>query len=321
MKRIIVLTLSIIAIFTLAACSQQYSVQEIEKMQEQIAELEQELKEENDTGNIAKPVQTQTPQQVSELDTETQPETDVEPQPEPQLSNDELLAIGCTYYGKTDYTKGFECFEELAEMGDNRAMLMLGICYDHGTGVEQDYEAAFGWYGSAYENGNERALLSLAQSYLTGEGVEKDVDKYEELLVVAEQSDDSELVADVAELRTVGRNKFSMLEYHEGTYHSNFFDESLIEELYGSGGSSGVAAAQPGISQNNSTVALDCPSCDGGYDTCSSCNGTGRLTSTQYAPDYSGNGNTAYQAEEQCRACRGTGKVACSYCGGSGVID
>ncbi len=313
MKRILVLTLSVIAVFSLSSCAQQYSAQEIEWMQEQLEALAQEQKDDINSGNIAKPVETQIPQEVSEPEQEKEPE--------PQLSNDELLAIGCTYYGRTDYAKGVEYFVELAEMGDNRAMLMLGICYDHGMGIEQDYEEAFNLYEHAYENGNDRALLSLAQSYLTGEGVEKDVDKYEELLAVAEQSDDSELVEDVAELRTVGRNKFSMLEYHEGRYYSNFFDESLLGELYGSEGSSEGAGTQPNLPQNNSTVALDCPSCTGGYDVCSSCNGTGRLTTTKYAPDYSGNGNTSYQAEEQCRACRGTGKVACSYCGGTGVID
>ena len=62
----------------------------------------------------------------------------------------------------------------LAEKGDARAQLQLGLKYDTGRGVLKDDTEAVRWYRLAAEQGHARAQLGLGFMYANGRGVLKD---------------------------------------------------------------------------------------------------------------------------------------------------
>jgi TPR repeat protein len=51
---------------------------------------------------------------------------------------------------------------------------MLGVCYENGTGVDQDHAAAVRWYRLAAAQGYASAQYSLGVCYGKGAGVEQD---------------------------------------------------------------------------------------------------------------------------------------------------
>ena len=79
-----------------------------------------------------------------------------------------------------------------------------------------------------------------------------------------------------------------------------------INNPYDSGGFSG------GYSNGGSS---NCFKCNGeGIIQCISCDGTGTLPDTKYAPDYNGSGMGMYESTQKCLGCGGTGFHECPYC-------
>lgn len=75
-----------------------------------------------------------------------------------------LLAFADSYY---DYIDD-------ARRGDKIAQFNLGVCYDHGDGVQKDSKQAFYWWKKAAEQGMPEAQYLLGARYREGEGVQID---------------------------------------------------------------------------------------------------------------------------------------------------
>ena len=72
------------------------------------------------------------------------------------------------------HAKAAEWYHKAAGQGLARAQARLGIMYHLGRGVSKDYIVAVQWYRSAAEQGNADAQSNLGGSYGNGQGVEKD---------------------------------------------------------------------------------------------------------------------------------------------------
>ncbi len=72
-----------------------------------------------------------------------------------------------------DYDNALQEFEALAEKGDSRAMITIGLWYHEGKGFPQDYDKAMSWYLRAFELGNGDAYNNLGVMYRDGLGVEQ----------------------------------------------------------------------------------------------------------------------------------------------------
>ena len=64
---------------------------------------------------------------------------------------------GVYAYKSGNYTKALREFRSLAEQGDIRAQVNLGVMYDNGQGTLKDYARAHMWWGFAASQGNETA--------------------------------------------------------------------------------------------------------------------------------------------------------------------
>ena len=62
----------------------------------------------------------------------------------------------------------------LAEQGDARAQINLGVMYEDGRGVLQDYKTAVKWFTLAAEQGHANAQYNLGVMYADGRGVPED---------------------------------------------------------------------------------------------------------------------------------------------------
>ncbi|MDO5774765.1 MAG: tetratricopeptide repeat protein [Spirochaetales bacterium] len=55
-----------------------------------------------------------------------------------------------------------KCFEQAAEKNSSGvAYFNLGVCYENGFGVEKDYKKAIEMYGKAVENGEKTGLKAI----------------------------------------------------------------------------------------------------------------------------------------------------------------
>lgn len=64
--------------------------------------------------------------------------------------------------GRDTYTKQWlSLIQHHAEMGNSKAQIALGYCYEDGQGVEEDYAEAVRWYRKAAEQGHEDAESAL----------------------------------------------------------------------------------------------------------------------------------------------------------------
>ena len=70
-----------------------------------------------------------------------------------------------------DYETALREFQPLAERGDARAQLNLGLMYANGHGVPQDSAEAVKWYNRAAEQGIATAQSNLGLMYALGLGV------------------------------------------------------------------------------------------------------------------------------------------------------
>jgi uncharacterized protein len=74
-------------------------------------------------------------------------------------------------YRKGDHATGLRLMRPLAEHGDVRAQVGLGLMYEFGYG---DYGAATSWYRKAAEQGDADAQVNLGILYGMGQGVPQD---------------------------------------------------------------------------------------------------------------------------------------------------
>jgi TPR repeat protein len=73
-----------------------------------------------------------------------------------------------------DYGAAAREFVPLAQRGDLRAMITLGLLYQEGgEGLPQNYPAAMGWYLRAFDHGDGDAYNNLGVMLRDGLGVEK----------------------------------------------------------------------------------------------------------------------------------------------------
>ncbi|MCG8590328.1 MAG: sel1 repeat family protein [Proteobacteria bacterium] len=72
-----------------------------------------------------------------------------------------------------DYETAFREFQALAEAGDSKAMVTIGIWFHRGQGFPVDYDKAMSWYLRALDLGDGDALNNLGVMYRDGLGVER----------------------------------------------------------------------------------------------------------------------------------------------------
>jgi TPR repeat protein/serine/threonine protein kinase len=65
-------------------------------------------------------------------------------------------------------------WEQAAEEGNCRAMVLVGDCYEEGVGVPKDYGKAMRWYRKAADAGNADAMHNIGWLYHKGLGVSQD---------------------------------------------------------------------------------------------------------------------------------------------------
>lgn len=70
-----------------------------------------------------------------------------------------------------DYEAAYEEFNVLADAGDTRAMITIGMFFYKGDGFEQDYAKAMDWFVRAFELGNGDAFNNIGVMYRDGLGV------------------------------------------------------------------------------------------------------------------------------------------------------
>ncbi len=74
-------------------------------------------------------------------------------------------------YLKKDYSRAIEILKPLAENGNAKAQITMGIMYDYGHGVPKDSAESIKWYRMAAEQGEPLVQLDLGIKYFQGQGV------------------------------------------------------------------------------------------------------------------------------------------------------
>ena len=77
-------------------------------------------------------------------------------------------------YRNRDFGHAFELLAPIAQTGDARAELALGVMYDHGEGVPRDFQKAAEFYRQAAMQNDIDAQVFLGIMYGLGRGVAKD---------------------------------------------------------------------------------------------------------------------------------------------------
>lgn len=93
--------------------------------------------------------------------------------------NEAIINIGLCYLQgngvKEDKKEAVKCFKTAAEKySSGVAYHNLGICYENGFGVRKDYKKAIEMYGKAVENGESAGLVAIKNLYLKMNGNEKE---------------------------------------------------------------------------------------------------------------------------------------------------
>ena len=76
-----------------------------------------------------------------------------------------------------EYDEAYRMLLRLANRGDAKAMLELGMMYVRGRGVCKNEVTALEWFKKAADNGNEDAHVNLAHLYAGNYGVKLDIEK------------------------------------------------------------------------------------------------------------------------------------------------
>lgn len=71
-----------------------------------------------------------------------------------------------------DFETARKEYQALAEKGDDKAMIDLGVMYHMGEGVKRDYSIAMDWYLKALKKNNGDAYSNIGVMYRDGLGVE-----------------------------------------------------------------------------------------------------------------------------------------------------
>lgn len=61
---------------------------------------------------------------------------------------------GMDAYDNKDYKTAFSLFEQACDNGNSSGCGMVGVCYEHGDGTQQNNQAAFEYYTKACNNGD-----------------------------------------------------------------------------------------------------------------------------------------------------------------------
>lgn len=78
-------------------------------------------------------------------------------------------------------TAEFQEWVSKAESGDLRALVIVGLAYRDGKGVDKNARVAVGWLERASAQGSSQAQYLLAKMYIGGKGVSKNVERGLEL--------------------------------------------------------------------------------------------------------------------------------------------
>jgi TPR repeat protein len=71
---------------------------------------------------------------------------------------------GAAAYNRGDYATAFKEYRQLAEQGDARAQLNLGLMYQTGKGVPKNDREALKWYFKATETINKNPVIQPRQN-------------------------------------------------------------------------------------------------------------------------------------------------------------
>jgi TPR repeat protein len=84
---------------------------------------------------------------------------------------------GWAAYDAKDYPKAFKILLPLAEKGDTRAQVTIGVMYENGEGIPKDTAKAFEWYEKAANLGVPRVQYELGGKYAHGVNAQQDYAK------------------------------------------------------------------------------------------------------------------------------------------------
>lgn len=101
-----------------------------------------------------------------------------------------FLDQGIEAYRAEDYAKALPFFRLADVLGHMKAARYLGLCYEHGYGVEQDSSAAAHWYQKAADAGDITGTCYLGHMYEEGLGVPQDYAKAMDLYLASSQRGD-----------------------------------------------------------------------------------------------------------------------------------
>ena len=101
------------------------------------------------------------------------------------------------------YDLAVPLLDEASQRGNAEAQLLLGLCYEDGTGVEQDEEKSSSLYRAAADQNNSKAIYKLAESYVHGRGVTQSRDTAFALIIRCAELKELQCMArQVSELRS-----------------------------------------------------------------------------------------------------------------------
>jgi TPR repeat protein/serine/threonine protein kinase len=106
-------------------------------------------------------------------------------------------------------------WEQAAEEGCPKAMVLLAECYREGLGVPQNYKDVLEWYRKAAEAGNAEALKRIIHMYRYREGVAVDYDEALQWYCKAAEAGDADAMFNIGAM------------YHNGDWVPQDYDEAL----------------------------------------------------------------------------------------------
>jgi len=92
----------------------------------------------------------------------------------PSVAFADQIEDGQAAFDRHDYKTALKLWRPLAEQGDPKAQVNIGVMYDHALGVKQDFAEAMKWYRKAADRGNAAAQVNLGMMYQKGWGVKQD---------------------------------------------------------------------------------------------------------------------------------------------------
>lgn len=102
-------------------------------------------------------------------------------------------------YDHKDYKTALKLWLPLANRGQMRAQLAVGLLYFNGTGVKQDYTTALKWLRKAADQGSSEAQDSVGWLYETGHGVAQDTNEGRKWFLRSANQGDADGMSHMAE--------------------------------------------------------------------------------------------------------------------------